>query len=163
MYKPTDILKSVAPIHSSRTVLKDQSGTACWLVLVSFYEWLCTCGADECKLFESTKHLAVLHILWCKLQFFFLFCFPFRHLWWGLKIKISIDLYFIMYENSAESIKIDTDHKRQNFIEINQHCGGSCHLSFCSDAIFRTALLIPCKMILSKNSAARRSWSLAAY
>lgn len=68
----------------------------------------------------------------------------------------SIDLHFIKYENSAENIKIDTNHKRWNFIEINQHYRGSCHLSFCSDAIFRTALLIPCKMILSKNSAARK-------
>lgn len=68
----------------------------------------------------------------------------------------SIDLHFIKYENSAENSKIDTNCKRWNFIEINQRYRSSCHLSFCSDAIFRTALLILCKMILSKNSAARK-------
>lgn len=139
-------------------------------MLFSFCERFCTCGGDICKLlFGSTKHFSVLHTLWCKLWmvifyysvffFFFVvvcFCFPLNNLCWGFEARKFYNFTFIRYENSDENIKIETDHKIWNFIEINQHCRGSCHLSFCSDAIFRAALLIPCKMILSKNSAARK-------
>lgn len=166
MYRPTDILKSITPIHSSsRNTVKDKCVTACWMVLVSICECLCTCGGEKCKLFASTKHFSGLRILWCKLWMgIFYYCFPFFFFFVSFldiyagasKLTNSIDLHFIRYANSAENGKIATDHKRWNFIEINQHCRGSCHLSFCSDAIFRPALLIPCKMILSKNSAARK-------
>lgn len=136
--------------------------------MFSFCEHLCTCGGDKGKLlFGSTKHFSVLHTLWCKLWMFIfyysvllLLLFAFVSLLTiytgALKLTNSIILHFIRYENSDENIKIDTEHKIWNFIEINQHCRVFFHLSFCSDAIFRAALLIPCKMILSKNSAARK-------
>lgn len=44
--------------------------------------------------------------------FFFLFRFPLLDIYTGAsKLMNSIDLHFINYENSAENIKIDTDHE----------------------------------------------------
>lgn len=115
---------------------------------------------------QSTFLLYILYDVNCEWLFFIIlffffvvvvcFCFPLNNLCWGFEARKFYNFTFIRYENSDENIKIETDHKIWNFIEINQHCRGSCHLSFCSDAIFRAALLIPCKMILSKNSAARK-------
>lgn len=41
--------------------------TACWLVLVSFCQCLCTCGGDKCKLLGSHKAFSCFTYLRCKL------------------------------------------------------------------------------------------------